>query len=160
MIDTVNPATRSRMMAGIRSSNTKPEIKVRKALHALGFRFARSSCGLPGKPDVILPRWKVAVFVHGCFWHWHGCQLSKLPGSNEEFWLAKLSANRDRDGLVLTQLQKAGWRVVTIWECALRGKQTENTFNAAMLEVAHWIREESTEKTYVVPRVRRSDQKQ
>lgn len=159
MIDVVDSVTRSRMMAGIRSSNTKPEIKVRKALYSSGFRFAKISYGLPGKPDIVLLRWKVAVLVNGCFWHWHGCQLSKLPASNEEFWLAKLSANRARDDHVLSQLQEKGWRVVTIWECSLRGKHTEETFREEMRGVAHWIREEPNEKTYVVPRVRPSDQK-
>lgn len=147
------------MMAGIRGKNTKPEIKVRKALHKLGFRFGRTNARLPGKPDIILPRWKVAVFVNGCFWHWHGCQLSKLPTSSEDFWLAKLSANRERDARVLTQLRESGWRVVTIWECALRGKHTDDTLNAEMLGLTQWIRERSDEKTYVVPVVRRLDQK-
>jgi DNA mismatch endonuclease, patch repair protein len=145
------------MMAGIKGKDTKPEIKVRKALHRLGFRFARTNKHLPGKPDIVLPCWKVTVFVNGCFWHWHGCQLSKLPTSNDDFWLAKLSANRERDARVLNQLQAMGWRVLTIWECALRGKLTADTFNAEMLGVAHWIREESNAKIYVIPTKRRSD---
>jgi DNA mismatch endonuclease (patch repair protein) len=106
LIDVVDPATRSRMMSEIRSTNTRPEIKVRKALHALGFRFARISFGLPGTPDVVLPHWTFAVLLHGCCWHWNGCQLSKLPASNEEFWFTKLSANRVRDAHVLSQLQE------------------------------------------------------
>lgn len=140
-------------MAGIRSHNTKPEVKVRKALHALGFRFGRKSSGLPGKPDVVLPRWKVAVFVHGCFWHQHGCHLSKLPTSNENFWFAKLSANKERDSRVSTQLLMDGWRVLTIWECVLRGRDAEDLFDSIMGGVAHWIREEPDQKTYVVPSV-------
>lgn len=150
MTDVVDVATRSRMMAGIRSCKTKPEIKVRKALHALGFRFSQSNYGLAGKPDIILPRWKVVVFVHGCFWHWHGCELSSLPGSNEEFWFDKLSKNKKRDSRVSMQLMEAGWRVVTIWECVLRGKKAEKKFNATMFLVAHWIREKSNENSYVV----------
>ena len=137
-------------MAGIRGKNTKPEIEVRKALHGLSFRFGRTNARLPGTPDIVLPRWKVAVFVNGCFWHWHGCHLSKLPASNKDFWLAKLSANRERDARVLTQLNAMGWRVVTIWECALRGSHAEKTFHSEMKGVARWIREEPTEKSVVV----------
>jgi DNA mismatch endonuclease (patch repair protein) len=158
LVDVVSVSTRSLMMAGIRGKNTKPEIQVRKALHGLGFRFGRSNARLPGKPDIVLPRWKVAVFVNGCFWHWHGCQFSKLPASNKDFWLAKLSANRDRDVRVLTQLTEKGWRVVTIWECALRKKHIDNTFNSEMLGVAQWIREEFIEKSFVVPSSRRANQ--
>jgi DNA mismatch endonuclease (patch repair protein) len=139
------------MMARIRGKNTKPEIKVRKALHGLGFRFGRNNALLPGTPDIVLPRWKVAVFVNGCFWHWHGCLSSRLPASNPDFWLAKLSANRDRDERVLAQLQAMGWRVLTVWECALRGKQADSTFHSEMLGVASWIRENLTEKSKVVP---------
>lgn len=150
MIDVVSASTRSRMMAAIKGKNTKPEIKVRKALHGLGFRFGRTNARLPGKPDIILSRWKVAVFVNGCFWHWHGCHLSKLPTSNNEFWLAKLNANRARDSRAIAQLQEWGWRVVTVWECAMRGSHTEATFKEDMRGVARWIRDEINEKTYVV----------
>lgn len=146
-------------MSGIKCKNTKPEIKVRKALHRLGFRFGRNNALLPGKPDIVLPRWKVAIFVNGCFWHWHDCPLSKLPSSNVDFWLKKLSANRERDIRVAVQLRERSWRVVTIWECALRGKHVEDTFNAEMLGFAKWIREKSNEKTYVIQKMRQSDQK-
>lgn len=154
-MDVVSAGTRSLMMAGIRGKNTKPEIDVRKALHGLGFRFGRSNALLPGKPDIVLPRWKVVVFVNGCFWHWHGCQFSKLPASNKDFWFAKLSANRERDGRVLAQLTEKGWRVVTIWECALRKKHPGNTFDSEMLGLAQWIREDPAEKSFVVPSARR-----
>lgn len=157
MTDTVDPATRSRMMAGIRGRNTKPEVKVRKALHALGFRFARNSKGLPGRPDLVLPRWKVAVFVNGCFWHWHGCHLSRIPASNAEFWLAKLTGNRARDVRVVSQLLGNGWRVLTVWECSLRGSAGGAAFDADMLRVAGWIRGNSGERTMVVPSVHRTD---
>ena len=146
-------------MSGIKCKNTKPEIKVRKALHGLGFRFGRTNALLPGKPDIVLPHWKVAIFVNGCFWHWHDCSLSKLPSSNEDFWLKKLSANRERDFRVAVQLRERGWRVVTIWECALRGKHVEDTFNADMLAFSKWIREKYNEKTYVIQKMRQSDQK-
>lgn len=139
-------------MAGIRSRDTKPEIRVRKALHALGFRFALSSRGLPGKPDVVLPKWKVAVFVHGCFWHLHGCHLSKTPASNTEFWTEKLGKNVERDSRMVAKLLEEGWRVLLIWECALRGKHAEEVFGSEMSGVANWIREKKDQKTYVVPK--------
>ena len=94
MPDIVDTVTRSRMMAGIQSKNTRPEIIVRKALHARGFRYSLHSKSLPGKPDIVMPKWKVVIFVHGCFWHWHGCRLSKLPASNPDFWSAKLAGNQ------------------------------------------------------------------
>lgn len=149
-MDVVDAVTRSRMMAGIRTKNTRPEIRVRKALHGLGLRFARSDWGLPGKPDLVLPRWKVAVFVHGCFWHWHGCQLSKLPESNRDFWWTKLARNKERDTHSTNLLLKSGWRVAIIWECAIRGKDAESRFAGRMNGLARWIRDEFSQDTYVM----------
>lgn len=120
MVDVVDAATRSRMMAGIRSKNTKPEIQVRRYLHAQGFRFRLHDKNLPGKPDLVLPKWKAAIFVHGCFWHWHECRYFKLPQTNTEFWRVKLSANKLRDEASCTQLGALGWRVFIVYECALR----------------------------------------
>lgn len=121
MTDIVNKAARSRMMSGIRSKNTAPELLTRKILHGLGFRFRLSSTGLPGRPDVILPKYRVAVFVHGCFWHRHeGCRFAKLPSSNSEFWTTKLQKNVVRDEDVKKALTDSGWRHLTIWECRLR----------------------------------------
>jgi DNA mismatch endonuclease (patch repair protein) len=140
MVDIVNPKVRSQMMAGIRGRNTKPEMRVRQALHRRGFRFALTDAHLPGRPDVVLTRWKVAVFVHGCFWHWHGCSLSKLPGSNSQFWERKLAGNVDRDQLAVLMLVSMGWRVVTIWECALRSAKARASFEAEMDRLAVWIR--------------------
>lgn len=120
MVDVVDVATRSRMMAGIGSKNTKPEIQVRRYLHARGFRFRLHDKRLPGKPDVVLPKWKAVIFVHGCFWHWHGCRYFKLPKTNTEFWREKLSANKRRDEANCAQLVALGWRVLVIYECALR----------------------------------------
>jgi DNA mismatch endonuclease (patch repair protein) len=140
MIDVVNASTRSRMMAGIRPSNTKPERLVRSALHRRGLRFARSSLGLVGQPDAVLPRWRVAVFVNGCFWHLHGCKLSKLPTSNPEFWSAKLLANQIRDSRNVAALVGTGWRVLCVWECALRGADAKNWFGQWMEDVNVWIR--------------------
>src|SRR5690242_13476919 len=123
-MDVVDARTRSRMMRGIRGSGTLPERQVRSALHAFGFRFARSNNKLPGRPDIVLPLWKVAVFVHGCFWHQHECKFSKLPRSNTQFWVPKLNANVDRDERVLLTLLSADWRVAVVWECATRSPAT------------------------------------
>ncbi len=122
MADVVDAATRSRMMSGIQSKDTKPELLIRKALHAKGFRYSLHPKRLPGKPDIVMPRWRVVIFTHGCFWHWHGCHLSKLPASNTDFWQKKLMGNQLRDEHVKQELVRLGWRIVTIWECATRGK--------------------------------------
>ena len=141
MTDVVSPSTRSRMMAGVRSTNTKPELLVRSALHRRGLRFSRSPRGLPGRPDAVLPHWKVAVFVNGCFWHLHGCKLSKLPSSNSEFWKAKLRANRARDIRNVRELLRSGWRVLIVWECSLRGASATRDFDQTADLMAHWIRD-------------------
>lgn len=107
-------------MAGIRSKNTKPELIVRKALHRKGFRYRLHTKSIPGTPDLVLPKYNALVFIHGCFWHHHGCHLSKLPP--EKKWQDKLLSNAKRDAKVTDELLEAGWRVATVWECALKGK--------------------------------------
>jgi len=122
--DVVDPATRSRMMSGIGGRNTKPEIVVRKALFAAGFRFRLHRKDLPGCPDVVLPGRRIAVFVHGCFWHAHrGCRFAKIPAARREFWEAKLAANVDRDRRAIDALLSSGWRVLLVWECATRSAE-------------------------------------
>ena len=118
MTDIVDRKTRSRMMAGIRGVNTKPELAVRRRLFAAGFRYRLHPAGLPGRPDIVLPRYRSVLFVHGCFWHRHAqCKFAYTPKSNVSFWNAKFEANVARDKLVRQQLKKAGWRVHVIWEC-------------------------------------------
>lgn len=123
MSDVVTPEKRSLMMSGIRGKNTKPELLIRKLLHGKGFRYRLHDKKLPGKPDMILPRYHAVILIHGCFWHNHDCHLFKWPSSNESFWKEKLTKNKSVDKRSYQQLQAAGWRILVIWECALKGKQ-------------------------------------
>lgn len=121
MTDIVDQQTRSLMMSGIRGKNTKPELALRRALHARGFRFRLHSGKVHGRPDLVLPKHRAVVFVHGCFWHRHkGCRYATVPATRPEFWRAKFDANVARDRTVRTTLLDGGWRVATVWECALR----------------------------------------
>lgn len=118
MVDTVTPATRSRMMSSILGRDTKPEMQVRRYLHAVGLRYRLHDRRQLGKPDLTLPSRKVAIFVHGCFWHQHpGCSFATTPRTRAEFWQAKFAANKARDALVAERLRTSGWHVFTIWEC-------------------------------------------
>lgn len=108
-------------MSRVRSKHSAAELTVRSALHARGFRFRLHRADLPGKPDVVLPRYRAVVMVHGCFWHGHDCRLFRLPSTRTEFWAKKIAGNRSRDAAALAHLNKLGWRSATVWECALRG---------------------------------------
>jgi DNA mismatch endonuclease (patch repair protein) len=120
MVDVVDKATRSRMMSGIQGKNTKPELLVRKYLHSRGLRFRLHAKELPGKPDLVFPKYKAVILVHGCFWHQHTrCKFAVLPSSNVEFWKKKLDENRERDQRNKRMLKALGWRVLTVWECQL-----------------------------------------
>jgi DNA mismatch endonuclease (patch repair protein) len=122
MADIVDSATRSRMMAGIKGKNTRPELIVRRFLHSEGFRYRLHDGKLPGKPDIVLPKYKLVIFVHGCFWHRHqGCRYATSPEKNREKWQEKFRGNLERDQKQIKQLLEQGWRVVVIWECALNG---------------------------------------
>jgi DNA mismatch endonuclease (patch repair protein) len=119
MVDFLAPEERSVRMSRIRGQNTTPELIVRRHLHALGFRYKLHDKTLPGKPDLVLPRYSVAIFVNGCFWHAHACQKGRIPASRGLFWQAKFKANLARDARNTRKLRHLGWRVLTIWECTL-----------------------------------------
>ena len=126
MPDIVDQATRSRMMAGIRGKDTKPEMRVRRWLHARGYRYRLHPAVLPGHPDLILPRYRTAVFVNGCFWHRHEhCRLAYEPKTRASFWQEKFRANIDRDARVTRELISLGWSVETVWECETRGARLD-----------------------------------
>lgn len=118
MTDFLSPKERSERMARIKGSNTRPEIALRTVLHGLGLRYRLNGAGLPGKPDIVFPRYKAVVFVHGCFWHRHSsCSIATTPKSNTEFWVEKFEKNVARDDRVTGLLHSAGWRVFVVWEC-------------------------------------------
>lgn len=141
MTDVVDSATRSRMMSGIKSKNTKPELVIRKGLHALGFRYRLHPKEVPGKPDLWLPKYGAAIFIHGCFWHGHNCSLFKIPGTRQDFWKAKINTNRIRDARVNELLADAGLRRLEIWECAFRGPGRIGLEETLAL-TAEWLRGE------------------
>lgn len=127
-MDVLSTNQRSRNMAAIKGRNTKPEILVRRMLHAHGFRFRLHRKDLPGRPDIVLPRYKTVVFVNGCFWHQHvGCKFATKPSSRAEFWEAKLTRNVSRDFENAAKLAELGWRVIVVWECELRDANAVTT---------------------------------
>ena len=139
----VDAAVRSRMMSGIRARDTKPELFIRRGLHALGLRFRVHCSHLPGKPDLSFPRFKVVVFVNGCFWHRHGCSNSKIPKNRLEFWSQKLQANVDRDRRTVSALCEQQWRVATVWECSIR-RAVKSEKSELLVALSDWIRHGKT----------------
>jgi len=121
MVDTLSKKSRSKNMAAIRSKDTKPEMMVRRALHKIGLRYRLHNRHLPGKPDLVFPKFKAVVFVNGCFWHAHECHLFKWPATRELFWREKIGGNARRDQENYEDLRKLGWKVGIVWECALMG---------------------------------------
>lgn len=120
MSDIYSKQKRSEIMSKISGKDTKPEILVRKLLFAKGFRFRKNDKRLPGSPDIVLPKYKTVIFIHGCFWHNHlGCKRSKLPKTNEDFWKKKISENVARDNINIDKIKKMGWKVIIIWQCEL-----------------------------------------
>lgn len=138
MADVVPAEVRSRMMAGIKGTNTRPELLLRKGLHVRGFRFRLHDRALPGKPDIVLPRYRAVIFAHGCFWHGHDCHLFKWPKTREEFWRTKIARNREVDHLAEAALAAAGWRQAVVWECALKGR-TRLPLDAVLSSCADWL---------------------
>lgn len=135
-MDKMTPIQRSRCMSRIRGKNTKPEILVRKGLHARGFRFRLQDRRLPGRPDIVLAKYGVAVMVNGCFWHGHkGCRLASRPKSNAEYWEVKIARNRHRDEVTAAHLEALGWHVLTVWECELKPSVLEARLDAMADEI-------------------------
>lgn len=137
MADILTSSQRSHCMSRIRGKNTKPEILVRKGLHARGFRFRLHNKKLPGSPDIVLPKYGVAIMVNGCFWHGHkGCRYATKPKSNVEFWETKIARNKHRDEVTAAHLEALGWTVITIWECELRtSSQLDDRLNTLTEEI-------------------------
>jgi DNA mismatch endonuclease, patch repair protein len=121
-MDVLTPQQRSYCMSKISGKNTKPELLIRRALFALGLRYRLHRRDLPGTPDLVFKKFNAVILVHGCFWHGHGCHLFVVPEKNSEFWIRKIAANRKRDQDKCDDLKRLGWRVLTIWECSLRGR--------------------------------------
>lgn len=137
MADVVSPAKRSQMMSGIKGKNSQPELLVRRLLFASGYRFRLHRRDLPGSPDIVMPGRKIAIFVHGCFWHAHqGCRFAKTPSTRTEFWTAKLQGNVERDRRAADKLAEMGWRVLNVWECSTRDPEAAAGLPEALRE---WI---------------------
>ncbi len=123
MSDIYPKQKRSEIMSKISGKETKPEILIRKFLFANGFRYRKNVKNLPGKPDIVLPKYKTVIFVNGCFWHGHNCKAGKLPETRKEFWEGKIKDNVERDKRNKSELEKSGWNVITIWQCELKNNE-------------------------------------
>lgn len=123
MADVVSSEVRSRMMSGIKGKDTKPELTIRRGLHARGFRYRLHDRKLPGRPDLVFPKYRAVIFVHGCFWHGHDCHLFKWPKTRRAFWQKKILDNKARDQKRVTALEAAGWKAIEVWECAIRARK-------------------------------------
>ncbi len=135
-MDTLTPIQRHRCMSSIHSASTKPEVTLRKRLWEEGFRYVINDKRLPGKPDIVLPKYRTAVFVHGCFWHGHkGCKTNHIPDSNKDFWTSKIVRNQERDQEVWRELEGKGWFVIIVWECQLKKKFLDETVTHVKEEI-------------------------
>ena len=141
-MDIVDTLKRSSMMSGIKNKDTTGELLIRKSLHRLGFRYQLHRKDMPGKPDLVFPKFKALIFVNGCFWHAHNCHLFKWPSSRPEFWQQKINSNKVRDEINLEKLTDLGWKTLVIWECALKGK-TRRDLNEVIHTAANWIQYDS-----------------
>ncbi len=137
-MDIVSKKKRSLMMSGISGKNTRPEITVRKILYGHGFRYRINKSEMAGKPDIVLPKYRSLIFVHGCFWHRHNCSLFKWPSSNPEFWKRKILSNVERDKNNIQKLENDGWRICTVWECSIKGKKA-NEIARAGDRIVKWL---------------------
>lgn len=142
-MDTVDSQTRSKIMSCVGQKDTGAEVLLRSVLHRIGLRYRLHDRSLPGSPDLVFPRFSSVVFVHGCYWHAHGCYRSTVPKSRRQFWIDKFHSNRTRDERTVRLLLESGWRVLTVWECALRGK-TAQPSSAIAQGVKAWL--DSSEK--------------
>jgi len=147
-MDNVDSTTRSKMMSNIKSKNTKPEVEIRKKLFARGYRYSLHPKKLEGKPDIVLRKYNAVIFIHGCFWHMHDCELFVLPKTRTEFWNEKLTGNKVRDERNITTLRKNGWRVGIIWECTIKGKK-EYEINQIVDLIDDWLK--SNVKIFEIP---------
>ena len=134
-MDDLTKEQRHKNMSNIRSKNTKPEEKVRKDLFARGFRYRKNVRTLPGSPDIVLPKYRVVIFVNGCFWHKHNCGRFVWPSSNQDYWIPKINRNIERDILNKTELEKMGWKVLVVWECALKKKSFPETMERLVADI-------------------------
>ena len=137
-MDIMDSKTRSHVMSKICATNTKPELKIRKALFSYGYRYRLHRKDLPGKPDIVLPKYNAIIFVHGCFWHGHNCELFRMPKTRPEFWKKKINSNLERDARVREDLLLRGWRILEIWECALR-RRAQVELDTLVLGVCDWL---------------------
>ena len=136
MTDVLSKEQRKRCMSHVRGKDTKPEVMVRQFLFAQGFRYRLYRKDLPGKPDIVLPKYRTVIFINGCFWHGHsGCKYATIPKANHDFWLAKISGNIERDKTNYAKLFELGWKVVEIWQCELKPKFREQTLNNLLTEL-------------------------
>lgn len=135
MADIKTPAERSENMSRIRSINTKPEEIVRKYLFKHGFRYRKNDRRYPGKPDIVLPKYRTVIFVNGCFWHMHGCSRSRLPRSNQEYWKPKIERNIERDAENKQKLEVDGWNVIVVWKCELKKRIAEERLSRLCDEI-------------------------
>jgi DNA mismatch endonuclease, patch repair protein len=142
MADIVSVDVRSRMMSGIRSRDTKPEIFLRRALHARGFRYKLHDRSLPGTPDMVFPKWKAVIFVNGCFWHAHDCPSFRWPKTREDFWRQKIGRNVANDESHKLRLREQGWRIGIVWECAIKNRIRKGQIAG---EISSWLREGNNE---------------
>ena len=138
MTDVHTTAVRSKNMSAIRPVDTKPEVRLRKALFARGFRYRKNVKSLPGKPDIVLPKYRAIIQVNGCFWHGHNCHLFKYPSTHQKFWFSKIQATKKRDAHNALKYHELSWRVLTIWECAMKGK-TKLPLDQLISLVETWI---------------------